>query len=64
MHGQVFFHTQESFAQGGKTTDVFVGEQTCKLDDLPLKASLLQPHMQSQVLYMPTGVFQEMAFVK
>lgn len=64
VYAQVFFNTQEGFGQAGKTTDAFVGEQTCKLDDLPVKASLLQQPMQSQVLYMPAGVFQEMTLVK
>lgn len=64
MHTQVCSHTQEGFGLAGKIADVFVGEQTCKLGDLPLKASLLQPPMQSQVFYMPAGVFQKMTFVK
>lgn len=64
VHTQVGFNTQEGFGSAGKTADVFVGEQICKLGDLPPKASLLPPPMQSQVFYMPAGVFQKMTFGK
>lgn len=55
---------QEGFGLAGKTADVLVGEEICKLSDLPPKASLLQAPMQSQVFYMSAGVFQKMTFEK